>query len=1063
MSSGSIAERSPFLPVLIGTLLAVAMLLSIARARDDDPASDPADTIPTASQLARDGRYAEAEAMARRLLAEAERREGRESNQAADALDVLVVSLFRQGRYGDPEVLKLAEENVALRERLTTDEEKDLANSLTNLGNILMRREDYERARQAYERALTIRKGVYGLEHQMTTSSLNSLANVHLLLGHFEEASSLYLQSLTIQEKILDPAHPDVSRTLGNLAALFLQTGEYDRATDFFQRSLAIKEKVLEPGHPEIARTLSNLGIALTHGGDFDKARSVLERAMAIQEKSLGSEHPDLAAMLNNLGGALFHLGLFSQARRSLERALAILEKTIGAEHSDTVETLVDLGEVYCRTGQLAGARASAERAVRVLERSEGMNRVILAQAHGVLMAALRGEGRPGPARQAGERAAAILESVLGSGHPLLADILFNLGGVAIDMRDDDAAGRWLRRSLQIRQTAYGAKHPEVARSRAALARLRYLEGGPRAALEEAVLAESIDRDAFRFIIRALPEREALAYADVRGDGLDVALAALVALPRAERTATDVEKAWDTLVRSRTVVLDEVAGRHRSIRADATPGAAAAVESYRAAATALARLLVRGPDVERPGRYAPEVRAARDAWESAESRLAERSAPFRRALGRERAGFADVARSLPKDTALLAFSQYRQPAEQPRRDVARYVAFALGPGSARPRVVPLGEASEIEALVETWRGLVSRHPASPDAARGAEEGYQEAAAALRRAVWDPVADGLGRAATVLVVPDGALHLVNLATLPDDGGGFLLETGPTFHYLSAERDVVRDPEPPRSRRTLLAFGGPEFDASPGRPTAAAGAEPVAASVYRGPLSSCADFRSLRFKPLPGARSEVEEITALWRARGGTARGLVGADGDEGTFKHLAGGNEVIHLATHAFFVHARCGPDGLSEEPAPGESPLLLAGLAFSGANNRDARPADVAAEDGILTAEEITAIDLSGAAWVVLSACETGVGVPRAGEGVLGLRRAFEIAGAHTLIMSLWSIEDEAARHWMRGLYTNRLLGLPTSAAVRKAAAALLERQRRSGRTVHPYYWGAFAASGDWR
>jgi CHAT domain-containing protein len=134
---------------------------------------------------------------------------------------------------------------------------------------------------------------------------------------------------------------------------------------------------------------------------------------------------------------------------------------------------------------------------------------------------------------------------------------------------------------------------------------------------------------------------------------------------------------------------------------------------------------------------------------------------------------------------------------------------------------------------------------------------------------------------------------------------------------------------------------------------------------------------------------------------------------------------------------------------------------LAGANQRAHAGPDE--EDGVLTAEEIATLDLSGVEWAVLSACDTGVGEVRAGEGVLGLRRAFQLAGARTLIMSLWSVEDESAREWMRALYEGRLTdGLSTADAVRHASLAVLNARRQRGETTHPFYWAAFVAAGDW-
>jgi CHAT domain-containing protein len=140
----------------------------------------------------------------------------------------------------------------------------------------------------------------------------------------------------------------------------------------------------------------------------------------------------------------------------------------------------------------------------------------------------------------------------------------------------------------------------------------------------------------------------------------------------------------------------------------------------------------------------------------------------------------------------------------------------------------------------------------------------------------------------------------------------------------------------------------------------------------------------------------------------------------------------------------------------------MSGLALAGANRRAAAATDD--EDGILTAEEVSAMNLDGVEWAVLSACDTGLGEVRAGEGVFGLRRAFQIAGVRTVIMSVWSVDDEATRVWMRALYQNRLQRrLNTAEAMRAASLNVLRDRRARGQSTHPFFWGAFVAAGDWR
>ena len=155
--------------------------------------------------------------------------------------------------------------------------------------------------------------------------------------------------------------------------------------------------------------------------------------------------------------------------------------------------------------------------------------------------------------------------------------------------------------------------------------------------------------------------------------------------------------------------------------------------------------------------------------------------------------------------------------------------------------------------------------------------------------------------------------------------------------------------------------------------------------------------------------------------------------------------MLHVATHAFLLDKSCGNG----------NPLLHSGLVFAGGNH--------GAEQSILTAQQIASLDLSGVDWAVLSACNTGNGELRDGEGVLGLQRAFRVAGAHSVIMTLWPVDDDVARQFMHLLYSERLGEHATTAdAVWNSSRKLLEERRAKGLSTHPWYWAGFVGSGGW-
>jgi CHAT domain-containing protein len=380
------------------------------------------------------------------------------------------------------------------------------------------------------------------------------------------------------------------------------------------------------------------------------------------------------------------------------------------------------------------------------------------------------------------------------------------------------------------------------------------------------------------------------------------------------------------------------------------------------------------------------------------------------------------------------------------------------------RLVPLGAAAEIDSLVGQWRTLLTQRDTTVTP-RAQERRYREVAGALRRRVWDPVAAKLGGASRVMLVPDGALQLLAFGSLPVGNDRYLVESGPLIHYLDAERDLARPVERRTGAAALLAIGGADFDRGAGgaAPLASvapgAGASPGSgSSAFRGQLAPCPDLKAMRFGALPSTADEARDVAGLLKDSRHLADADIalrtGGEATEAEFKADAPRARYIHVATHGFFIDPACEEGSVN--------PLLLSGLALAGANQRAS--VGESDEDGLLTAEEVAAMDLSNAEWVVLSACDTGLGSLVSGEGVFGLRRAFGIAGAGTVIMSLWKVPDAATERWMHTLYESRYRGgLGTAESVRAASIAELQRLRSHHESTLPTSWGAFIASGDWR
>ena len=979
----------------------------------------------------RAGKYGDAERHARELLATTERLHGPISQETAAALDLLAAALRLGGKAADPEGLEICLRVIRLKEESLAPDDSSLAVSLENLGSLHLSNGDLTRARLPLERARDLRLGVFGPNHPLVARSLLYLVNLEHTAHHDDVALSLIGRAIEIHDATLPPEDPARAMALNMLAVIRYDRGEYREAGSVYEQVLSLLTRTVGLDHPTTASTLHNLGALSWEMGDYDEARRYLHRALAAMRRGLRRGHPLVARSLTVLAGALESSGDPDSARSRYQEALRIQRKNFGAKHAEPAWTMTKIGGLDVRRGRIARARKT------------------LGEALG------------------------IQEKVLAPGDTDLAWTLCALSEAELRSGSPDQGLEHARRALTVFEATLGTNHPDVARPLTLISDALLRRGEAGAALDAALRAAAIRETHLSLVAGGVSERQALAYAAVGPSGLDLALAVL---GRADLAAPpgSVLRTWDAVARARTLVLDEMVDRHHvALRDSADTGVLSSRERLKQARDRLANLLVRGPRSESPEQYEAIVRLARLEMERAERDLADRSAHFRMDREAQERDLLGTFGSIPPRWGMIAYVSYAAGEKQ------RYAAFVQG-ADGEPTFVPLDDAARTDSLVLRWTRDVVAAPADEGAARRAESVARTVGSALRAAIWDPVARALGDVEGVLIVPEGAVHAVNFVALPTGRDAYLVEGPLRMHYLESERDLAAPPSAAEGAG-LLAFGGIDFDrraeAAPPSVGSDGGSVPLGgpSEMPTAPWD-CSRFREARFTALPQSLVEVREIAAAW-GDSAYVQIVTGLAASEAAFKRLAPGKRVIHLATHGFFLDPdRCLPWGENTRGIGGiqtsvrrerpktfttRSPLLLSGLALASANRR--AEAARTEEDGILTAEEVASLDLRGTAWAVLSACDTGLSGGSQGEGIRGLRRAFRVAGVSTLVISLWPVEDQAAREWMRSLYHARFRdGGTTADAVRHASVAVLQSRRAQGRSTHPIFWAAFLASGDW-
>lgn len=886
-----------------------------------------------------------------------------------------------------------------------------------------------------------------GAEHARVAARLDELAYFLNLQGRYDEALPCYERAIAICEKALGPEHPQTATTLHNLARLLAE--DLRRPTDavpVYERALTILLGVYGPEQTDAATCMHSLAGLLWDRGDYERAQPLFERALAARRKILGSRHVDTAATLEGLANLLWSIGSYEQARPLYEEAVSIHKRVHGRRHPLYARSLNYLGMLLQKLGERDEAKELFEHALAIAEGQLGAEHSLTTATSNNLARLLQEEGRYKEAREIFERVLTIREKTLAADHPSLATSLNNLAMLLVDLEDYDTARSSLERALAMERKLFGVEHPSTVLRLSNLSLVHEKRGDLAAAMELEMESLGARRRLLERLLPVLSESERFRWMGRQRRSLDHVLSLSVDLKSRPDIAYREVLYWKGLV-SRGLL------QNREWIAEQVDASIVALqEELGRTVDELSAVFFddSGSDEQRVSSL-EALRSRRDQIEKdLARRAAAQSTAFEVDLDLDR-----VCGMLGEQEALLDFLIYADSSGN-----QKLAAFVLRAGIDIQRV----ELGLIEAVREEL-GVHLRDIASSRGVRAAEP------SGLRPVLWDPLAPHLGAAKRIFICPDGELATLPFETLPGaEEGTYLLETM-AFVYLQSALDL-ESRETPLGEGALLV-GGVDYDSIDGLDPDGAR---VAVAV------SPSDTRAFQrpFFPLDATVTELQAIAYLYKRRGAkpaAAVVLTGGEASEERVKLETRGKRYVHLATHGFFA-----PDGVRsildaafdedlatrgaefdrrEETVVGLLPGFLSGVVLSGANLA-ALPEGT---NGVLTAEEVSWMDLSGCDLVTLSACETGLGTPRGGEHLIGLRRALRLAGARSTVTSLWKVSDSATQQLMQDFYRRLWTGGKGKLeALRGAQLAMLANNRaRNGGQGLPGTWGAFVLEGEWR
>jgi CHAT domain-containing protein/tetratricopeptide (TPR) repeat protein len=967
------------------------------------------------------GRFSDAIAVATNARDAARRYLGEQDPGYARTLNKLAVVYSQMGDYAA--ALPLCRQALEIRRAGLGEGHTQYAQSLVGLAIVHRAMGDYAPALPLLQRALEIRRAALGEGHPIYAQTLNNLAFVYEGMGDYAGALPLYRQALEIIRATKGESHLCNATPLNNMAYANMRMLNYAEALALLQQSGQILRDTVGEGHPHYALHLHNVAIVHIGMEDYGTALTLLHQAADAIRAALGESHPHYAIGLAGLATVHRAMGGDAAALPLLQQVLQIRRAALGEAHPDTADSLDNLATLFAAMGR-------ATEALPLLEQAAVIEDQRIGQVFSI-----------GSERQRRE----LLSVLMGRFYRTLSLVLQHFSDSPSAVRSAlDLALR--RKALTAEATAtqrnvvLGGKYPdlrpklqELDALRMQIARAALAGPGPeKKEIDQEGpfdFSEWMERWRARFH-RELEQRKRLSELKER---LEAELAQQIPELTFEQ---------------------KLQGADRRAVALGLPEGMALVEFVRLHIYNFRAVPARGEQLYGPARYVAFVLPGGNPDEVRMLDLGEAEA-IDRMVADFRAGViaADVDRA-PRDMG-------KRPEEVPPP-----AEMNLGPQLGTMPCVP-----EEDSLAHA----------------------DELGVRLRIAIFDTLRPALGDRTQLLIAPDGDLARLPFEVLPDDDGRRIIDNF-KVSYLSCGRDVLRFGTTAHRRPGApLIVVDPDFDlqaatASPSSPPKSGFWSRMLRRIKRSPQAQprqepapdrsthltgrrSRDLDAIYFDRLPGTQAEGRQIGSLLGVEP-----WLDAAATEGRLKATCHSPRILHLATHGFFLpdqelHLVQGTrhmydmamtviDGrFAGVPVGGplmENPMLRSGLALAGANTfLRAGNLPEEAEDGLLTAEDVTGLDLLATELVVLSACDTGLGQVHVGEGVFGLRRAFVLAGAKTLVMSLWKVPDEPTRELMEDFYGRLLAGEGRAEALRQAQLAM------EAKYPDPFYWGAFICQGD--
>ena len=950
---------------------------------------------------------------------------------------------------------KLFSEALEIRRKIYTGDHTMLAESINNMGFFYHITGKFDKAESLYLEVLEMQRRLYKNDNFTIATTLNNLGGLYFNMSKYKNAEKLFIEALEMRRRLFKTDHLDLARSLNNLAAFYLTIGNYKNTEKLYLESLEMRKRIEKIDGPDLARSLNNIGQFYYTIGDYKNAESFYLKALKIYKNIYKTEQPDLIATTTNLASFYLDMGCYDKAEPLYKGAYNMSKVIYKEDHPLLSLSINNLGYFYNSIGDYQKTEELYQEALEMRRRLFKSDHIEIASSLNNLAENYRSQGKLSKSESLFVEALEMRRRIFKSDHPDLAGSINSMAMFYHSRGDYAKAESLYIEALEMRRRIFKSDRPNLASSINNMAYFYHSRGDYAKA--EPLYEEALDvyRNILNNYFPSLSEKEKKQFWSKVKNNFESFNS--FASQRGIENPETLSKMYDNhlftkalLFNATSIVKSRILNSNDSIL----------IAQYRTWSDKkefLVKLYSMTEDEVKKKGF--DIDSIENIANDLEKELTLKSEDFKQAYEKKKITWRSIQTILQPDEAAVEVIRFRKRGKIPNEhnpevmidgftDTVCYAFLIVSENTEEyPELVILENGKELEnEYYNDYRGMVkSKLDDDKSFAR----------------YWEKLHEKLKGYKKIYFSADGIYNKLNPSTLLMPEGKYLLDVY-DIQQLNSTKDILlgfyETKQESNIYNSAVLIGNPNFALSEEEVRKASErirSESTESEIWE-PIAST---RGIQLTKLPGTEKEIQDVSKFLESRKWDVKSYVG-DMALKTAVKAANSPRVLHIATHGMFLEdvkrENSQMFGFDQQRMV-DNPLLRSGLFFTGADNYlkadDEKP--TGDENGVLTAYEAMNLDLDKTELVVLSACETGLGEIKNGEGVFGLRRAFQTAGAKTVVMSLWTVNDQTTQELMSSFYSNWVSGMAKRDAFSKAQQLIKEKYKA------PYFWGAFLMVGE--